>query len=103
MSLNYELKIHTRIYKLIPYNPKTKAYGAATHLEIDKRIHSVPFNLLMADLDMSENNYTRKLEQRFLKRIYNNYHFQQRNKNQLNGLRDYKNGSYRSGKKFSNL
>ena len=52
-------------------------------LGIDKQVLSVPFQLLTASLESSENSYIRNLEQIYLKERYKNYQLQQRNESLL--------------------
>ena len=102
MSLNYKLQNHANLYKLISYNPKAKTYRAK-NLGIDKQIISVPFHFLTANLDSSDDNYIRNLEQSFLKERYKNFQLQQRNESLLRELRDYRHGDFRGNDNFSNL
>ena len=102
MSLNYKLQNHTNLYKIVSYNPKTKTYRAKNP-GIDKQIFSVPFHLLTANLESSEDNYICNLEQSFLKERYKNFQLQQRNESLLRELRDYRNGDFRKQDNFSNL
>ena len=102
MSLNYKLQNHANLYKLISYNPKAKTYRAK-NLGIDKQIISVPFHLLTANLESSEDNYIRNLEQSFLKERYKNYQPQQLNESLLREIRDYRHGDLGGNKNLSNL
>ena len=99
MSLNYKLQNHANLYKLVSYNPKTKTYRAK-NLGIDKQILSVPFYLLTANLENSEDSYIRNLEQSFLKERYKNFQLQQRNNSLLRELRDYRNKDFRGNDLF---
>ena len=90
MSLNYKLQNHANLYKLI-------------NLGIDKQILSIPFFLLTANLESSEDSYIRNLEQSFLRKRYKNFQLQQRNDSLLRELRDYRNGDFRDPENFSNL
>ena len=100
MSLNYKLQNHANLCKLMSYNPKTKTYRAK-NLGIDKQILSVPFYLLTANLESSEDSYTLYLEQSFLKERYKNFQLQQPNDSLLRELRDYRNGDFRGNEQLS--
>ena len=102
MSLNYKLQNHAKLYKLVSYNPKNKTYRAK-NLGLDKQILSVPFFLLAANLENSEDSYIRNLEQSFLKERYKNFQLQLRNDSLLRELLEYRNGDFRDQDNFSNL
>ena len=84
------------------YNPQIKSYRAK-NLGIEKQVLSVPFQPLTANLESSEDNYIRNLEQSFLKEQYKKFQLQQLNESLLRELRDYRNGAFHNQDNFSNI